>query len=260
MKFFRIKALLLKFYYISISRVDRLLDIIYWPVVTLLLWGFTTKYVQGISGVTNIANVFIGGVILWSIFTRAQQDIAVYILEDFWSRNVKNLFITPVTEMELCISTMILGIFRAILSFVALFFIALFFYSFNILNIGAVSLALFMIPLMLFGWAIGIAISGLIFRYGMRVQVFAWGFSLLLQPIGAIFYPVDVLPTALQKVAFTLPLMHIFEGFRQSFDNVISINNLSWAYGLSVIYLILGYIFFVTGINRSRKNGFLADS
>ena len=84
MKFYRINALLLKYYYITINRIDRIFDIFYWPVVDLFIWGFAAFYIQQLSDV-NILSMLLGGIILWIFVWRSSQDIAVFVLEDFWS-------------------------------------------------------------------------------------------------------------------------------------------------------------------------------
>ena len=90
MKLHRINALLLKYYYITINRVDRLFDIIYWPILDLFIWGFTALFIQKLSDV-NVMSMLLGAVILWVFVWRASQDIAVFVLEDFWSRNLYHL-------------------------------------------------------------------------------------------------------------------------------------------------------------------------
>ena len=135
MKLYRIGALLLKYWYVTINSVDRIFDVWFWPVFSLVLWGFTASFVKGLTKTDLIVNIFIGGIILWLMFDRAQKDVAVYILEDFWNRNVYNIYTTPVTEGELFVSTALLGLLRATASFVGLFAVALVGYSFNILEI-----------------------------------------------------------------------------------------------------------------------------
>jgi ABC-2 type transport system permease protein len=46
------------------------------------------------------------------------------------------------------------------------------------------------------------------------VQIFAWGAAFLIQPISAVFYPIDILPAPLQVIARLNPIAHVFEGMR----------------------------------------------
>ena len=260
MKIYRINALLLKYYYITMAKLDRQFDIFFWPIIMLLIWGFTSKYVITLSGNNTILSIFLGGVILWTFFQRSVNDVSIYFLEDFWSRNIKNLFTTPIKESELVIATSIFAVIKSFLSFIFLFLIAFFGYKFNLFDTGILKVTLFIIPLLIAGWAIGLMIAAFVFLYGQRISIFAWAFSFLLQPIGAVFYPVTILPNILQKISFFTPIMHIFEGFRGTFNNAFSLYHLSWAFGLAIVYLILGYYLLGRAINKSRKSGFLTTN
>ena len=103
MELYRVNALLLKYYYISINRLDRIFDIIYWPILGLLIWGFTTAFIEQLSEV-SVSSMIFGGVILFVFVWRSAQDITIYVLEDFWSRNLYNLFTSPVRPSEISLS------------------------------------------------------------------------------------------------------------------------------------------------------------
>src|SRR3989344_8831084 len=111
MRWHRISGLLLKYYYITKHSLDRILDLIYWPIFVLLVWGFTSKYVNQGSSINYVA-IFIGGFALWFMAQRAAQDMSVYVLEDFWNSNLLNIFSSPLQAIELAISTAILGLIR----------------------------------------------------------------------------------------------------------------------------------------------------
>lgn len=54
----------------------------------------------------------------------------------------------------------------------------------------------------------------IILRFGQSAQVLAFALTVLLQPFASVFYPVSVLPSFLQPIAFLLPATHVFEGMR----------------------------------------------
>lgn len=258
MKLHRINALLYKYWCITKNRLDRIFDVFYWPLIGMLVWGFTTYYIRDLTETYAIVNVFLGGAILWTFFHRANQDIAVYILEDFWSRNLYNLFASPITAIELITSTIILGIIRSAISFFFLAGIAFLLYSFNFFSIGILAISVFAFDLMLFGWVIGIFVSGLIFRYGMRIQIFAWSLAWLVQPFSAVFYPLKSLPQWLQNISILFPTTHVFEGLRYAFDTgKIAWANLGFALLLNIILLIIVYLFFINCLNKAKKTGLL---
>ncbi len=109
MKFYRIKALLFRHLYLIMRSFPRLMDIFFWPVLDLLLWGFLSLYIAKLqlTGV-NLVTVLLGGIILWGIFHQAQQAISVAFLEEVWEKNLLNIFVTPLTIWEFLVSTLLL--------------------------------------------------------------------------------------------------------------------------------------------------------
>ncbi|HME87054.1 MAG TPA: ABC transporter permease [Candidatus Nanoarchaeia archaeon] len=258
MRLHRIQALLLKFWYQSVGDIGRMFDIFYWPVIGILFFGFTAKYVQHLSNDNGIILFILGGLMLWTLFQRVQQDVSVYLLDDFWSRNVSNTFITPITEGELFTAVSIVGVIRSLIGFAVMSLIGWIGYSFNIYSGGFMPF-LFSIPLFLFAWALGIALIGMIYRYGTSIQVFAWSISFMLQPIAAMTYPITTLPIFMQKVALATPLYYSFEGFRQAFLGTFNMSFFIIATVLGFLYTGLGYWYFVRSIKKAKKTGLITN-
>ena len=258
MKLHRINALLLKYYYITINRIDRLFDIIYWPILDLFIWGFTALYIQKLSDV-NVLSMLLGAVILWVFVWRASQDIAVFVLEDFWSRNLYHLFTSPVKLSEHLVSIIIIGFLRALVTFVLMWLVGIIFYSFNILTISPLLIAFSVFLLTLFGWAIGLFVAAFIFRFGQRIQVLAWSVTFLISPFACIFYPLSVLPGWAAKIAIALPPTYVFESLRAMISGT-TINQAGLAYSLvSSIFLFVVMAFFLEkSFKKSKQTGLLA--
>ena len=258
MEIYRIKALMLKYWYNATRNFFRILEVFYWPLMGMLIWGFTTNYISTLVQNNSVINFFLGGAILWTFFITAQMDIGVFILEDIWNRNIFNLFASPIKNSEIIISTALFGLIRCILSFIFLVSIAYLLYSFNLLSIGIVYVAMFAFGLILFGWVIGIFIVGLIFRFGMKVQSLLWVIGWLIQPLSAVFYPLNSLPIWVQKISLIFPTTYIFEGMRTAFNkNAIDFNGLILSFSINIILLILAYIFFGMSIKYAKKTGML---
>jgi ABC-2 type transport system permease protein len=87
----------------------------------------------------------------------------------------------------------------------------------------------------------------------------AWGIPFLIQPVAAVFYPLDVLPGWLQPIARAVPATHVFEGMRAVLlGQGLSWHHLGWAFGLNVIYLTGGGLFFRWMYAIARDKGLLA--
>ena len=71
---------------------------VYWPVLDIIVWGFFTIYL-GVGGGSVPASMsfMLGAIILWGLFFGFQRDMAVGFLDELWSRNLVNLFSTPLS-------------------------------------------------------------------------------------------------------------------------------------------------------------------
>ncbi len=260
MKLHRINAIILHHLYFWYKSMPRWLDIFYWPIVTIAVWGLISNFIQsqpGASGGT-VGGFLLGGIILWMLFQRAQQDLAISYLQDIWSRSIVNLYVSPLTNGEFVIASVVIGIIKVIITLVIMGVLAALLYSFNIFTLGF-SLLPFIGLLLLFAWALGLFVTGIIFRYGTDAQVLAFGITFALQPITAVFYPVSILPTPLQYLALAFPATHVFEGMRAVMaTGQIPLESLGWAALLNVIYMILGAWYFGRMFKHVKKMGLLA--
>ncbi|MGB6291300.1 MAG: ABC transporter permease, partial [Desulfobulbales bacterium] len=146
----------------------------------------------------------------------------------------------------------------SVVTTIVLGFLAFFFYRFNLLSAGP-GLVLFLGNLLLFGWAVGLFTMALIFRYGRAAEALIWGVPFLIQPFSAVFYPVSVLPFWLQKVAYLLPSTYVFEGMRQVLaTGVVDVSMLGISFGLNLVYLLLGSLYFSWMLRKVREMGYLS--
>lgn len=236
-----------------------MMDILYWPTMNLILWGFITLSLQKInSNIPNAAGLLLGAVILWMVFQRAQQDVSIAFLEDVWARNIINLFVSPLKISEYLIGGIIVASIKTMFVAAYMAVLAALLYHFNIFTLGF-SLLPFITGLLIFGWIIGIFICAIIFRFGTDSQIIAFSFAFLLQPITAVFYPLSILPPFIQKIAWFLPLTHIFEGMRDVLSGAgFSNQHFFWAIGLNVIFLILACLFYAYMFRRVRELGLIS--
>ena len=252
----RIGAVLLRHLYLYPSSLSRWMDIFYWPVLDLLVWGFLTVYLSRQPGAAPHWTAFLlGAMIFWDILYRSQQAICVSFLEEMWSRNLLNLFASPLSPGEFIGATMLLSFVKFLLAEVLTVVLAWALYHFNIFTLG-----LWLIPLVLnlivMGWTIGIVTTAVILRYGERAEVLAWGLALLVQPFAAVFYPVSALPKPLRYVAWALPCTHVFEGMRDviargSTDAV----TFALPFLLNAVYLAVAWAFFKVMYRRAQDLG-----
>ncbi|MBS3165582.1 ABC transporter permease [Candidatus Woesearchaeota archaeon] len=258
MKLHRIKAMLLNYYYFSINSMDRIFDMIYWPVLDILIWGFVTYYISGLSNL-NVVNAILGAIVLWVFIWRASQDIVVYLLESYWSRSVYYLFSSPVKSSEVIASLCILGLIRGFISFAILNVLAFVLYQFNIFNINLFHITIFITLLTLLGWGLGILVSSSVFIFGSRVQVLAWSTIWIFQPFSCVFYPLNALPPWAANISKFLPTTHVFEGLRASINNQpLNYASLIYALVVTLLFLIFASVILAISVHIARKKGSFA--
>jgi len=254
----RVFALLLRQLYLYRRSMIRMLEIIYWPVMDLLVWGFLSLYVGRLRGGGALAVAFLlGGMILWDIFFRAQQAISVSFLEDIWTRNLINVFVSPISTLEFILAMLLLGVMKVIVTGLLLSALALTLYTFNIFQYG-LPLIPFVLNLLLSAWGIGVITTAMILRFGQGAETLAWAIPFLFQPFSAVFYPVAVLPAALRPLALALPTTHAFEGMRTVLSGSgIAWERVGWALGENVVLLFVAASVFAAVMHVARTQGLL---
>jgi ABC-2 type transport system permease protein len=254
----RIGALIKRYIYLLRSSGVRLVELLYWPFLQMLTWGFLQEYLaSNTSPAAQAAGVLIGSVLLWDILFRSKIGFSTTFIEEMWSRNLGNLLISPLRASELVAALSVWSIIRLSVSMIPVAFAAYLIFGFNLLDLG-LALAAFFAILVLTSWSLGLISAGVILRYGLGAEELAWSLAFLLLPIACVYYPVSVLPDWLQPVALALPPTHVFEGMRAILlEHRFDAEQLWWALGLNAIYLIVGYVTFSRFLASARVNGTL---
>ena len=254
----RIYALVLRHIYLWRSSVMRLVDSIYWPAVQMVMWGFMTQYLlPQASFVAQAAGVLLSGLLLWEVVVRGNLSLSIAFLEEIWSRNLGHLFVSPIRSWELAAGIIVASLLRTLLGMIPVSLMAWAFFGYSIYTLGLPLLAFFVI-LQMFSWSIGLAMSGLVMRVGQSAESFAWAAVFVLMPVSGVYYPVTVLPHWLQVLAWGLPPAYIFEGMRSiMLEKTVHWDMLAIAFGLSAVYLVIGFQVFQWFFRSSRRAGSL---
>ena len=254
----RIQAMMLRYLYLHKRSLPRTLEIVFWPVMELLVWGFVSVYIRSLApeALSKIILVLINAMIFWDILYRSQQAVSIAIVEDIWTQNIVNILISPLRLWEWLLSTFLYGLLKVTLITAILSVIAFSLYGFNLIG----NLGLYLVPLvfnlLLFGWAVGVFTSALIVRWGHSAEALVWGVPYLLQPISAIYYPLSTLPGWLQHVSKLLPSTYVFEGVRRITETGALEAGYFWIpLGLNLVYFVLGGLFFGAMYRGARNSG-----
>lgn len=251
----RIRAVLLQEVYITAHSVEVLVDLPFWSLMTVVVFGFVTRFLSTVMNPT-VAHYLYLGTLMWEILRVTQYSMSLGALWNVWSHNFSNMFITPLSMPEYVVAQMISGAIKAVVLFVLVGVIAALVFDFNLFSMGFGTLTLAFLNLLCFAYSIGLFILGIIFRLGTRIQALAWGLVLIFQPLTAAYYPVNVMPPALQVVALGLPPTYVFEAARAGLSSA----EIRWDWaGLAAAenaaYFALSVWFFQYMYRRSRQTG-----
>jgi ABC-2 type transport system permease protein len=255
MSFHRIWAVFMRYFY-SFAKLDHLCDLFYWPSLDILLWGMTSIWIQRHeTGVPHIALAILTGLIFWQIIWRGNYEITVNLLQEFWNRNLVNLFSTPLKISEWIAAVMLVGSIKIFITLLFGSFLVWLLYTLNVFSLGWAFLP-FTASLALSGWFMGFLSAGIIIYFGQRVQMLAWMTAYIFAPFSAVYYPLSALPNWAQSIAQVLPTTYIFEGMRLIlYQQIFSLKMLLISIALNLIYLLVAITFFIFMFEKSRAKG-----
>ncbi|MGB3119349.1 MAG: ABC transporter permease [Verrucomicrobiales bacterium] len=259
MQFHVVHALVLRYLFLFSRAPIRLAELMFWPLMNLLVWGNLTVYMQQRTDPSRPAEVtfLFGAVILWDVLFRSQQGVAVFFLEDVWSRNLLNIFAAPVRIGDYLAATYMVGLLRSAITVTLLAVLTWFLYAFDIFRLGFWLLP-FVGNLMIFGWALGMISTALILRFGPAAETLAWAIPFFIQPFAAVFYTVESMPSWMQKIANILPCTHVFEGMRTVLvKGRPDWSSLLWATALNIVLLALAGWLFAHIMKVARERGLI---
>jgi ABC-2 type transport system permease protein len=255
----RMRAIARRHAYVLIRSPHRLFDVSLWPLVDVLLFGSLGAYVgtTQASGSQRAAAYLTAGIILWHVVYQSQIALSTGLLEETWTRNLLNLMVTPLTELEYVGGVALFGMIKLVIGISVMTVAAFAFFSFHVwtLGLGLIPIAA---VLLLVGWAISLFVMGIVLRFGTGAEALAWGIMFVVMPLSGVFYPVSALPAFLHPLALALPTTHAFIALRglvngQSLD----VGQLVLAAVSAVALLVLGFAFLTKMLSVFRRRGLI---
>jgi ABC-2 type transport system permease protein len=263
----RVAAMVRRYLYLLLSSWPRILDLMYWPLVQMLTWGFLQTYLLRAAntgpltgGLGLAAGTLIGAMLLWDMLFRGQLGFSVSFLEEMWSRNMANLLMSPLRPSEFIMALMAMSLVRLAIGFVPITLLAILFFGFNLWGLG-VALGFFFANLILTSWSVGLVSSGLVLRYGLAAESLVWTIMFLMQPLACVFYPLSILPPPLQLFALALPPTYVFEGLRALLTrHELRLDLMGEAFALNLIFFSAAVGIFHLLLRRARRAGTLLQT
>lgn len=254
----RIGAMILRYWYLLMSSWPRLLELLYWPALQVITWGFIQYYIAENSNFfARAGGTLIGAVILWDILFRGQLGFSISFLEEMWARNIGNLMMSPLRPIEFLLSLMVMSLIRLAIGIIPMTVLALVMFHFNVYALGLPLIAFFC-NLIFTSWSVGIFVSGLVLRNGLGAESIVWTLMFAILPLACVYYPVSVLPVWLQTIAWALPPTYVFEGMRALLiERTFRIDLMLDALAINAVLLGASFWAFLALLRSAKRNGSL---
>jgi len=251
----RVWAIALRHIFLTRRQLERFADLFLWPIVGILLWGFLANYV-GVNS-AGLPAFLLGGLILWIVFERVGTSVGVDFMYEVWDRNIVNVLASPIKIREFISGLVLVSIVKVLAALVIMWLVAAVFFGFNLSSLG-MSLIFLWTNVVLFAVALGLFNVSLVIRFGGTIGPLTWILPFALQPFVGAFYPISVMPIFIQKIAWFIPLTHVFESMRYTittgkFDG----NAFLVALALNLVYFAISVGFFAYMFNLVKKKGTL---
>jgi ABC-2 type transport system permease protein len=257
--FRRTAAIVLRYWYLPRGNPARWLPLFAWVTIDIVLWGFMTRYLNGLTGSRlNFVPTLLGAVLLFDFFTRVMHGVSGVFLEDVWSRNFLNLFASPLTLSQYLLGLVITSTVTSLIGLVVMLVLATLVFGLSFFAYGLV-LVPFLLILFVFGIALGIFGSAVVLRLGPASEWFVWPIPALVSPFAGVFYPISTLPQWMQIISRLLPPAYVFEGLRTVVSGgTVSGSSLLWGGALVILELLLACWFFQRVYKHAVRTGLLA--
>ncbi|HVE14932.1 MAG TPA: ABC transporter permease [Elusimicrobiota bacterium] len=257
----RIATMFLRYSYLHRRSIPRLLEVFFWPVMELLVWGFFARYMGTLFAArpadfaARLAASLLIGLIFWDVLYRSQQAVSLGLMEELWTRNILNLLISPLRTGEWIAAAYLYGLAKALIVAGALSALSALLYHFSIMSSLGLALGPLALNLLLMGFACGIFTAGLLLRWGHAGEALIWGIPFLIQPFSALFYPLSAYPAWLRPLCLLLPSTHVMEAMRSTLTGSFPWGSFLAALGLNALYMVAGTLFFTRMLERGRRTG-----
>jgi ABC-2 type transport system permease protein len=203
-----IGAIVRRHYYVQKRGWHRWFDILVWPTVDTVIWGSIGKFVTQQGGASRSGLPYmLTGILMMHVLYQANISVSTGFMEETWSRNLLNMMVTPITELDFMAGVVLFGLAKLAVGLSTVALAAFVLYSFNVLSIGWAIVPIVGV-LMLVGWCIALFVMGFVLRFGNGAEILAWGVLFVVVALSGVFYPVDALPAALRPISELLPSTH----------------------------------------------------
>jgi len=227
----------------------RLVEIFYFPIVTIIIWGLFAVYAKTFAVQAGLLVLIVN--IFWNFAFVAQSTVNMQIMQDSWSGSLKQLLLSGVSEVEYVTGRLISATIVSILVLVLLLSISSLF-GWNPLTELPTVIIISLLTLVT-SLALAVLITGLIIMLGRSYAFLAWTALQAFILLSAPFFPKEIFPGVLRYFSEVMPYTHIFEAAR----NLAAGNPVFFGKAIivTIAYSIIVWPIYIYLFKVARRNG-----
>lgn len=253
MRWYKVSALMGRDLRIFIRSKWKLMEIFYFPVTTVLIWGLFAAYMKSFNMETGLMVLAVN--VFWSLSYITQSTTNLNMNEDVWSGSLKQVLSSGVSAMEYIgariISSLLTAVVVASIMLTTAYYFGLTVIATNFTAVLSITgITLFAAITM------SILVAGLMLFLGRSYMFLAWTLLEIFILLSAPFFPLEILPGPVQAVSQAMPFTRIFSSVRGLVETgTVSNQFLLEGFAVILIYTIASVPLYLLGFRHAKKNG-----
>ncbi|MBL7206604.1 MAG: ABC transporter permease [Candidatus Aenigmarchaeota archaeon] len=256
MKWHKISALMQRDYLVVKRSKWRLIEIFYFPITTIIIWGIFALYSAQFAAEAGLIILAVN--VFWAFSIQSQQHVNLQMNEDVWSGSLKQILSSGISEFEYLVARVITSISISFLIVSILLALSLLFgLSFILTN--TVETLIILVGVFIASIGLSILTAGLITFFGREYTFLAWTVLQMFILFSAPFFPVEMLGP-LQPIAWIMPYTRMFAAIR----DLVTLGSTNFymlyeSLGIAIVYIFAALPFYKYAFKRARRTGKLIE-
>jgi ABC-2 type transport system permease protein len=232
----------------------RLVEVFYFPITSVIIWGFFTLWTKQYAIEAGFALLAIN--IFWSFAYQSQSGANMQLMEDRWNEEFKKLVTTPLRPGEYLIGKTFSSLVFTMLSFFVTVIISYLAFGYTVIVNNTLVFFVLSLITVAASVGIGILIASFIIVFGNEYSFFSWSVMQVFMLFSAPFFPLSTYPYVLQLISKIIPFTWVFESIRSIVTtNTVPNDYLIKGAILGALFVVLSVPVYSLAIEKARKNG-----
>jgi len=254
MRWDNIRALMFRDFRVLMTSKFRLVEIFYFPITTIIIWGFFSIYARGFSLEAGLMVLIVN--IFWNFALLTQSSTNMLINEDVWSGSLKHVLLSGISEFEYLASRIISSTITSLMVLGIMFGMSLLWFGLGALGASMSIVGFLGLITLVASIGLAIMVAALFIYAGREYGFLAWTFLQLFVLFSAPFFAVSVYPEPIRTISAAMPFTRVFEGVRSlTSAGIVEGSTLWMGLFVAIIYVIVAIPMYYFAFRRARRTG-----